>query len=99
MNLQAMMQQAQKLQKDMMKAKQEVEEKIFNVKQSFVEVEANGKKEILKIKIDEKVSLEREDREMLEDMIVLAINEIFKEIDKETEQKMGKFGSGLSGLF
>jgi DNA-binding YbaB/EbfC family protein len=99
MNLQAMMQQAQKLQKDMMKEKQQIEEKIFNYKQSFVEVEANGKKEILKIKIDKEASLEKDDLEMLEDMIVLAINETFKQIDKETEQRMGKFGSGLSGLF
>jgi DNA-binding YbaB/EbfC family protein len=99
MNLQGMMQQAQKLQRDMMKEKKEIEDKIFSFKQSFVEVEANGRKEILKLKIDKDTSLEKDDLEMLEDMIVLAINETFKQVDKETEQRMGKFGSGVSGLF
>lgn len=99
MNLQAMMQQAQKLQKDMMKEKKEIEEKTFNFKQSFIEIEANGKKEILKIKIDKEASLDKEDLEMLEDMIVLAVNEVFKQIDEYSEQKMSRFGSGLSGLF
>ncbi len=99
MNLQGMMQQAQKLQKDMMKEKKQIEEKVFTKKMSFVEVEVNGKKEILKIKIDKDVSLEKEDIEMLEDTVMLVINGIFKEIDKETEQKMSKFGSGVNGLF
>lgn len=96
MNIQAMMQQAQKLQKDMMKAKQEIDEKIFTSKQSLVEVEMKGNKEITKIKIDAE-SLDKEDIEMLEDMITLAINENIKTINKETESKLGKFG-GLSGM-
>lgn len=99
MNIQAMMQQAQKLQKDMMKTKKEIEEKVFSLKKSFIDVEVTGKKEILKLKIDKETSLEKEDLEMLEDMIVLAINETFNQIDKETEQKMSKFGPGTAGLF
>jgi hypothetical protein len=96
MNMQAMMQQAQKLQKDMMKAKQEVDEKVFTSKQSLVEVDMKGNKEVLKIKISAE-SLDKDDIEMLEDMITLAINENIKTINKETENKLGKFG-GLSGL-
>jgi hypothetical protein len=99
MNMQAMLQQAQKLQREMLKAKQEIDEKVFSIKKSFVEIEANGKKEILKLKIEEGTSLEKEDLEILEDTIVLAVNELFKQIDKETEEKMSKFGTGSLGLF
>lgn len=96
MNLQAMMQQAQKLQRDMLKAKDEVEGKTFTSKQSLVEVVMKGNKEVLSVKIEAE-NLDKEDIEMLEDMIVLAVNENIKQIDKEMENKLGKFG-GMAGL-
>lgn len=96
MNMQAMMQQAQKLQRDMLKIKQEIEEKTYTSKQSLVEVEMKGNKKITKVTIDSD-SLDKEDIEMLEDMIVLAVNQNISEIDKEQEQKLGKFG-GAAGL-
>ena len=96
MNMQAMMQQAQKLQRDLMKSKQEVEEKHFISKQSLVEVEMKGNKEIVRVSIDAD-TLDKEDIEMLEDMLVLAINENVKNIEKELENKLGKFG-GAAGL-
>lgn len=97
MNMQAMMQQAQKLQKDMMKAKQEIDEKVYSNTQSFVTVEMKGSKEILKVQIDSD-SLDKEDIEILEDLICVAINENIKQIEKDTESKMGRFG-GVAGLF
>ena len=96
MNMQAMMQQAQKLQRDMLKAKDEVEGKTFTSKQSLVEVVMKGNKEVLSVKIEAE-NLAKEDIEMLEDMIVLAVNENIKQIDKEMENKLGKFG-GMAGL-
>lgn len=96
MNMQAMMQQAQKLQRDMLKAKDEVEGKTFTSKQSLVEVVMKGNKEVLSVKIGAD-NLDKEDIEMLEDMIVLAVNENIKQIDKEMENKLGKFG-GMAGL-
>lgn len=96
MNMQAMMQQAQKLQRDMLKAKDEVESKTFTSKQSLVEVVMKGNKEVLSVKIEAE-NLDKEDIEMLEDMIVLAVNENIKQIDKEMENKIGKFG-GMAGL-
>ena len=80
MNMQAMMQQAQKLQRDMLKAKDEVEGKTFTSKQSLVEVVMKGNKEVLSVKIEAE-NLDKEDIEMLEDMIVLAVNENIKQID------------------
>ncbi len=97
MNIQAMMQQAQKLQKDMLKAKKEIEDETFISKQSLVEVEMKGNKQIQKINIIAD-KLEKEDIEMLEDMITIAVNDNIKKIDKETEQKLGKFG-GAANLF
>ena len=96
MNMQAMMQQAQKLQRDMLKAKDEVEGKTFTSKQSLVEVVMKGNKEVLSVKIEAE-NLDKEDIEMLEDTIVLAVNENIKQIDKEMENKLGKFG-GMAGL-
>ena len=96
MNMQAMMQQAQKLQRDMLKEKDEVEGKTFTSKQSLVEVVMKGNKEVLSVKIEAE-NLDKEDIEMLEDMIVLAVNENIKQIDKEMENKLGKFG-GMAGL-
>lgn len=98
MNIQAMMKQAQKLQKDMMNAKEEIDKTEFTASSSFVKVRANGKREILEVKIDSE-SLEKEDIEMLEDMILVAVNDIMKQIEKETEKKLGKYTQGMPGLF
>ena len=98
MNIQAMMRQAQKLQKDMMKEKNEIDQTVFEGKSSFVTVEVNGKKEILKFKIDCD-SLDKDDIEALEDMAVVALNEAMVKVDKLTEQKLGKYTQGMPGLF
>lgn len=99
MNIQNMMKQVQKVQQDMLKVKEEIDKKLFPGKYSFVEVEVNGKKEVLKINIDKDIKLEEDDLEMLEDILVVAINDAFKKVDKEIEEKMGKYGKGLPGLF
>ena len=98
MNMQAMLKQAQKMQNDMMKEKAVIDETIYEGKSSLVSIKMKGTKELVEVKIDAD-SLEKEDIEMLEDMIVVAINEANKQIDKDTEQKMGKFTQGMPGLF
>ena len=98
MNIQAMMKQAQKLQQDMIKSKKEIDEKVFIGTSSAVTVEVYGNKMVKSIKIgmDE---CSKEDVEMLEDMLMVALNDAFNKIDKETEAKMGKFTNGMPGLF
>ena len=44
-------------------------------------------------------SLDKDEIEMLEDMILVAVNDASKKVDKETETKMGKYTQGMSGLF
>lgn len=98
MNMQAMLKQAQKLQKDMLATQEEINNKEFTGKSSIVTVKMNGKKELLDVKIDME-QIENDDVELLQDMIVVALNDAMKQIDKETESKMGKYTQGMPGLF
>lgn len=97
MNMQNLMAQAQKMQRDIQKKKEEIESMNFEVKNDLVTVNFNGKKEMVSIKINENVDIS--DLEVLEDMIVLASKEAIKKIDAVIEEKMGALGSGLGGLF
>ena len=98
MNMQAMLKQAQKLQKDMLATQEEINNKEFTGKSSIVTVKMNGKKELLDVKIDMD-AIEADDVELLQDMITVAFNDAMKQIDKETESKMGKYTQGMPGLF
>ena len=98
MNIQAMMKQAQKLQKEMMNVKDEIDSTEFVGESSLVKVTVKGTKEVVKVEIDKSNSLDSDDLEMLEDMIMIAVNDANKKVDKVTEQKMGKFGN-IPGMF
>lgn len=98
MNMQAMLKQAQALQKDMMKVKDEIDNTDFVGESSLVKVTLKGTKEVVKVEINAEDSLNKDDIEVLEDMIVVAINDANKKIDDMTEKKMGKFGN-IPGLF
>ncbi len=99
MNMQALMRQAQNLQKDMLKTKEELDKMEFTSTSSFVTVIVNGKKDVLSVKITPDADFEVSDMEILEEMIQVAINDAFKQVDKETEKKMGKYSSMMPGLF
>ena len=64
---------------------------------SFVKVTLMGNKTVKQVEIDAE-SLDKDDIEALEDMLVVAINDAQKKIDAETEKKMGRFGN-IPGLF
>ena len=98
MNMQAMLKQAQALQKDMLKIKEEIDNTEFVGESSLVKVTLKGTKEAVKVEINLDEDFDKEDLEALEDMIVLAINDANKKIDAMTEKKMGKFGN-IPGLF
>ena len=97
MNMQAMLKQAQALQKDMMKVKEEVDNTEFTGESSIVKVTMKGTKEITEIKIDAE-SLDHDDIEALQDMLMVAINQASAKVDDTMEKKMGKFGN-IPGLF
>ena len=98
MNMQAMLKQAQSLQKDMMKVKEEIDNTEFVGESSLVKITMLGTKEVTKVEIDSSDSLDKEDLEMLQDMIMVACNDAVKKIDAVTEEKMAKFSS-IPGLF
>lgn len=97
MNMQMIMKQMQKVQKDILNKKEKEEEKEYNYSNSLVEVTALGNKKIKKIKIKEYV--EKDDLETLEDMIMNALENVFKEIDEETEKEMSQYSNMVPGLF
>ena len=98
MNIQAMMKQAQKLQKDMMNEKYKIDEMTFTSKNSFVTVNMKGTKEVSNILIDSEL-LEKDDIEMLQDIIMVCVNDCIHQIDVETEKRLGKYTQGMPGLF
>ena len=98
MNMQAMLKQAQAMQRDMMKAKEEIDNTTFVGENGLVKVTMNGTKTITNVSID-KEGFEVDDLEMLQDMFMIATNDAMSKVDKLTEQKMGKYTQGMPGLF
>ena len=99
MNMQALMKQAQKIQKDMLSAKEEIDNTLFTGENSLVKVTMKGTREVIKVEISSEDSLDKDDIEMLQDMILVAVNEASSKIDKMTEEKLGKYGNSMPGLF
>lgn len=97
MNIQAMMQQARKLQKDLEKTTQEIDNTVYNYENTNIAVEATGNNKITKIEIKNEDVLE--DAEMLSDIVLVAINNVLDQIKKDKENKLGKYTGGLGGLF
>ena len=97
--MQQLMKQAQKMQADMQKAQEELEEaQIEGVSASgLVKVTMNGKKVLQSIKIDPN-AVDTDDIEMLEDLIMAALNNAYDEAEEMYNEKMGQFG-GAGGLF
>lgn len=99
MNMQALMKQAQSMQKDITNIKNEIDNSVFKGESSLVNVEVKGNKEIVSVSIaSDAKELIVDDISMLEDMIVLAINDAFSKVDKTTEEKMGKYSNMMPGL-
>ena len=98
----AMLNKIKKMQRDMLEAQKKLEQSIFTgtAGGGMVRVEATGDKKIVSIDIDTDV-LNPEDKEMIQDTIVAAINDVMRKIDEETQDVMGAFtgGMGMPGLF
>ena len=58
-----------------------------------------GNKRLEKVEITKTENFGPDDIEMLEDMLLVAINDVLGKIDKTTEEKLGKYTNGLPGLF
>lgn len=98
MNIQNLMREAQKMQKNLQKTQEELANTDYEGKSSLVTIILNGNKDLKSVKINFEDDLTRDDLEMLEDMFVVAYNDAAKKVDADKEKKLGKYGQGLSGL-
>lgn len=97
MNIQAMMAQARKLQKDLEKTTNEINNTIFKYENDNVLVEGTGDNKITKVVIKNEDILE--DKEIVEDIILVAVNDVLNQVKTTKENKLGKYTNGLGGLF
>ena len=100
MNQQAMM-RLKKMQKQMMEAQEKLESTVFTgtAGGGMVTVEVKGNHDVVSVKIDPDALESKEDIEMIEDTIVVALNDASKKIEAESQKALGGFGGGLGGLF
>ncbi len=96
MNMKNMMKQAQKLQKQMQAAQEEIASTTFLGKsaQDLVTAEFSGDRKLTNLTIKSDV-IDPEDPETLQDLVADAVNDALTQIEKTTEQKLGKFSKGL----
>jgi len=99
MNMQAMLKQAQNMQKQMLNEQEKINNMVFEGENGLVKILMKGSKRIEKVEIKKENDFNSDDLEMLEDMILVAVNTALDKIDKETEQKLGKYTKGIPGLF
>ncbi|MBQ6840864.1 MAG: YbaB/EbfC family nucleoid-associated protein [Bacilli bacterium] len=98
MNMQQIMAQAQKMQKDIMAKKGQIDAMDFVGKSDWVEINFKGNREVKAVNITNEAAFDAENKEILCDMIMLAIKDGLAKIDKETDSKMGAY-SQMGGLF
>lgn len=98
-NMNNLMKQAQKMQRQMEESQKALEEKEFTAAAGggVVEVTISGKKEVTKVTLKEEV-VDPDDIEMLEDLIMAATNEALRKVEEETTAVMSKLTGGFGGM-
>ena len=99
-NMNNLLKQAQKMQKDMEKNQKELETKIYEASAGggAVSVKLTGKKRLESVTIDKDV-VDPDDVEMLQDLVLSAVNAAMQMADEDAEKVMGKLTGGMPGLF
>ena len=102
MNQAAMMKQAQKMQQEMLRMQEEMENKTWSATAGggMVTASVNGKHEVVALEINPE-AVDPEDVEMLQDMVIAAVNEAMRAADEDSANNMSKITGGLNlgGLF
>ena len=101
-NMQSMLKQAQKMQEDMAALQEDLDAREYEVAAGggAVKIKINGKLEVSGVEIDPDV-VDPDDVEMLQDLVLAAVNEALREATETTEREMSKLTGGMSmpGLF
>jgi DNA-binding YbaB/EbfC family protein len=95
-NMNNLMKQAQRMQRQMEESQKEMETKEFSASAGggAVEVVISGKKEITKVTLSPEV-VDPDDIEMLQDLIMAAVNEAYRKVEEESQNAMSKFTGGM----
>ena len=98
-NMNNLMKQAQRMQRQMEETSKELESKEYTASAGggAVTVTVSGKKEVVSVKLSPE-AVDPDDIEMLEDLIVAATNEALRKVEEASEAAMSKFTGGLGGL-
>lgn len=98
-NMQGMMKQVQKMQKEMVKEQELLNQREFvgESTNGYVKATFTGDKKMKDLAIASDI-VDAEDIEMLQDMVILAVNDGLAKIEKETEKTMGKYTKGMPGF-
>lgn len=98
-NMNNLIKQAQRMQRQMEEQQKEMETKEFTatVGGGAVEITVTGKKEVTKVRIDPE-AVDPEDVETLEDMIMAAVNDAFRQVEDAQAAQMSKLTGGMGGL-
>lgn len=101
-NMSSMIKQAQKMQQDMLRMQEEMEQKFYEASSGggAVTVKMSGKKELQEIILKPEV-VDPDDIEMLQDLILVAVNDVMKKVDEDNQTQMSKLTGGMNipGLF
>ena len=102
MNQAAMMRQAQKMQQDLLRMQEEMENKTYTAAAGggMVNATVNGKHEVVGLEINPE-AVDPDDVEMLQDMVIAAVNEAMRAADADSANNMSRLTGGLNlgGLF
>lgn len=98
MNMQNLMAQAQRMQRDITAKKEELEMMDFVGKSDWVEITFTGARIIKNVKITKDGDITTDDKEILEDMIQIATKDAFIQINKAMNEKLGQYAGALDGL-
>lgn len=91
-NMKNMMKQVKKMQKEMESEQQKLDETIFTgtANNDLVTVDITGDRTVKKVNISEEI-IDPEDKDIMEDLVLLAVNDALEQIDKASDQRMGKY--------
>lgn len=96
MNFNQLLKQAQQMQKKVNKVKKEFEDRIFDFEsqQGLIKGQVNGKLELVQLDIQDEL-LTQDNKEMLQDLLMLSINDIMSKVEKEKEDTLNKITNGV----